>query len=41
MRYLFTFMCVLALGLMGCGQDGGGGEGGSGGVDAEAFEVQP
>ena len=36
MRYLFTFICVLALGLMGCGQDlgpvgGSGGDGGSGG----------
>ena len=37
MRYLFTFMCVLALGVMGCettstGGDGGqGGDGGNGG----------
>jgi hypothetical protein len=36
MRYLFTFICVLALGLMGCGQDlgpvaGSGGDGGTGG----------
>ena len=37
MRIPFTFMCVLALGLMGCGQDlgpvgGSGGSGGSGGA---------
>jgi len=36
MRYLFTFMCVLALGLMGCsetsGDDGSGGAAGSGGT---------
>ena len=34
MRILFTFMCMLALGVMGCGQDLGpvAGAGGSGGV---------
>jgi hypothetical protein len=33
MRYLIGFVfLLLALGLVGCGQDGGGGEGGSGGV---------
>ena len=26
MRYLFGFVCVLALGVMGCGEDGGGGK---------------
>ncbi len=32
-RYLFGFMCVLALGLMGCGERSGtGGNGGDGGV---------
>jgi hypothetical protein len=41
MRYLFGFMCVLALGVMGCGQGlgpmggaGGGGDGGTGGSEA-------
>jgi hypothetical protein len=40
MRYLFGFICVLALGVMGCGQGlgpmggaGGGGVGGDGGQD--------
>jgi hypothetical protein len=48
MRILFTFMCMLALGLMGCGQslgpvggsggDGGtGGDGGSGGMTGQEF----
>ena len=48
MRYLFGFMCVLALGLMSCGQglgpvggsggDGGtGGDGGSGGMTGQEF----
>jgi hypothetical protein len=33
MRVLFTFICVLALGVMGCGEtDGTGGSGGDGGV---------
>jgi hypothetical protein len=33
MRYLFGFMCVLALGVMGCGETAGtGGSGGTGGV---------
>jgi hypothetical protein len=33
MRYLFGFMCVLALGVMGCGETAGdGGSGGSGGT---------
>jgi hypothetical protein len=33
MRYLFGFMCVLALGVMGCGETAGtGGTGGDGGV---------
>ena len=35
MRYLFVFICVLALGVMGCGEtagtDGGGGSAGTGG----------
>ena len=40
MRYLFGFMCVLALGAVGCsetagtgGSDGDGGSGGTGGAD--------
>ena len=48
MRYLFGFICVLALGVMGCGQslgpvggsggDGGiGGDGGSGGMTGQEF----
>ena len=51
MRVLFTFMCVLALGVMGCsettGGDGGSaGEGGSGGVPSpgtllSAEEIDP
>ena len=37
MRYLFGFICVLALAVMGCGQDlgpvgGSGGDGGTGGT---------
>jgi hypothetical protein len=33
MRYLFGFICVLALGVMGCGETAGtGGSGGAGGV---------
>ena len=44
MRILFTFMCVLALGVMGCGQDlgpgvgagGAAGDGGSGGDGGSA-----
>jgi hypothetical protein len=35
MRYLFGFICVLALGFIGCGETastGGGGSGGSGGL---------
>jgi hypothetical protein len=39
MRYLFGFMCVLALGVMGCGETtgtgGSGGEGGVGGVGGD------
>jgi len=39
MRYLFTFMCVFALGLMGCsettGTGGSGGDGGSAGIGGE------
>ena len=35
MRYVFTFMCVLALCLMGCSETGGtGGSGGTGGTGA-------
>jgi hypothetical protein len=41
MRILFTFICVLALGLMGCsetaGTGGSGGEGGTGGVDPSPY----
>ena len=37
MRYLFGFICVLALGVTGCGQDLGpvAGAGGSGGVGGQ------
>jgi len=40
MRYLFGFICVLALGVMGCGQSlgpvgGSGGDGGNGGVGGD------
>jgi hypothetical protein len=39
MRYLFGFMCVLALGVMGCsetaGTGGSGGDGGSAGIGGE------
>lgn len=37
MRYLFGFICVLALGVMGCGQSLGpvGGSGGDGGVGGD------
>jgi hypothetical protein len=32
-RYLFGFLCVCALGVMGCTEDGGqGGSGGTGGI---------
>jgi len=32
MRILFTFICVLALGVMGCSETGGTGDGGTGGM---------
>jgi len=36
MRYLFGFMCVLALGVMGCSETtGAGGDGGTGGVGGD------
>ena len=41
MRILFTFMCVLGLGVMGCGETSGtggsGGDGGTGGVDPSSY----
>ena len=38
MPYLFGFMCVLALGVMGCSETAGtGGEGGAGGVDPSPY----
>ena len=46
MRILFTFMCVLALGVMGCGETTGAGGsggtagmGGTGGADANVIEA--
>ena len=43
MRILFSFMCLLALGLMGCsetaGDGGSGGDGGTGGVNIAAVSV--
>jgi hypothetical protein len=35
MRYIFGFMCVLALGVMGCSETAGTGGSGGGGVGVE------
>jgi hypothetical protein len=44
MRYLFGFMCVLALSIMGCGETtgtgGSGGDAGSGGTGGECLETE-